>query len=119
MEVLTEKKFKKLDAYYIDPNAGRTAKTKISISLSGMTQQGRHKRDIRAVWVTPVLQFGCDADTSGTSSTSEPDWSAAGPRFEGFGPPPAAHSHGGAEAASAASIPSAAPAGAGTPEGGA
>ena len=110
-----DKKFKRLDSYYLDTKMWRIGRTKIEINLKDMTQQGRTKRSIRAVWVTPVFQIGCTADTSGTSPTAEPDWSAEGPRFEGFGPPPAAHSHGGTGAASAAPNPSAASAGAGTP----
>ena len=99
-----DKNFKRLDSYYLDTKMWKIGKTKIDIDLDNMTQQGRSKRDIRAVWVTPVYQKGCTQDTSDTSPSSEPDWSDEGPRFDEFGPPPA-HSHGGAEAASAASAP--------------
>ena len=100
-----EKNFKKLDSYYLDTKMWKIAMTKIDINLERMTQQGRTRRNIRAVWVTPVCQKGCDPDTSGTSSKSEPDWSEGGPRFDEFGPPPAAPSPGGAAAASAATTP--------------
>ena len=99
-----DKNFKKLDSYYLDTKMWRIGRTKIDIDLDKMTQQGRSKRDIRAVWVTPVYQKGCTQDTSGTSSTLEPDWSDEGPRFDEFGPS-AAPSHGGAAAASAAPTP--------------
>ena len=104
-----DKKFKRLDSYYLDTKMWRIGRTKIDIDLDKMTQQGRSKRDIRAVWVTPVYQKGCTQDTSGTSPTLEPDWSNEGPRFENIGPPSAAPSPGGAAAASAATTPGEAP----------
>ena len=102
--------FKKLDSYFLDTKMWKVGMTKIEIDLNEKTQKGRNKRSIRAVWVTPVYQKGCDA-ASGTSSTQEPTWTEGGPRFEEFGPPAArsqegaARSQEGAAAASAATAP--------------
>ena len=115
MSLLKEATIVKLPAYFADTNTWRTAKTNIEIDLAQKTQQGKTKRNIRAVWVTPILQIGCFKDTSQGSAICEPVWSANGPRFRGIGPPSAARSHeeeGGNGAA--ASGTSAAPADAGT-----
>ena len=96
----TDKKFKRLDSYYLDTKMWKIGRTKIDIDLDKMTQQGRSKRDIRAVWVTPVYQKGVWSEP-----TKEPDWSEEGPRIDGIGPPLAAPSHAGATAASAATTP--------------
>ena len=100
MALAAEKKFSKFDSYYLDTRMGKVGRTKIDIDLDTMTQQGRSKRAIRAVWVTPVYQKGVWSEP-----TTEPDWSKEGPRIDGIGPPLAAPSHAGATAASAATTP--------------
>ena len=108
-QLAADKKFKRLDSYFLDTKMWKVGKTRIDIDLREMTQQGRTKRDIRAVWVTPVYQKGCTEDAPGTSPNTEPDWSAGGPRFTKVGPPTAARSQGGAAASSAAPTPGEAP----------
>ena len=94
MSLLNGKKIIKMPSYYRDSTTWRTMKSNIEIDLDKKTQKGKTTtRNIRAVWVTPILQLGQWQSTSQGSAICEPVWSANGPRFRGIGPPSAARSH--------------------------
>ena len=112
MALLKEKDTIKLPAYYTDSRSWRTCRTKIEIDLVGKTQKCKNTRNIRAVWVTPILQKEGIIDTSQTCADYQPIWSVRGPRLRDFGPPEARSQEEEEDASVAASGASAGSAGA-------
>ena len=80
--VLYQKKEITLKAWYHDSWLQQPRHTKITVDLENMKQNGpRSTRNVRVVYVTPLLQKGDEGAAAPSEHTNMPVWCQQGPRI--------------------------------------